>query len=463
LDETTINYIQPSLKFSIKKYFPLKEKTLLYDALLFCSLVSKTPSFASSSDLDAFSILIDNCKQCNISLGKYLSCAYSYIQKYTSPGHKLSLGYFLNDSVVEYCSKFIDNFTTSSLLFEQVKDDILLTEKNIREIAVTDSVSYEDAFNKYKKEGKLTSYFLAYKRYCHSPLVASSGSLYLDKLSVILEPFFTYILAKNSIYVSDKIEEWNNSKLEDFSFCPKYFTDRYITNELVEECLGNEATKQGSKLHLIFETIFTRYNKSKTKNLKNIASNYFSSNKYLDIKNELAEHTPFIESLFLDDTSIFYQLINPSSIVLVEHLMKGNLSNYDFYGTADLIIINENIAHILDYKSSKLDEKYLEKNNTKYNKQISLYAKLLKNEYPKLETIDGTLIYTRGLLHPFKELAFNIDIDRAKDITKIKQTLKSGILLPNTRSCFLCRHPNCIFRTRESIWDINGNKKKKIN
>jgi hypothetical protein len=278
-----------------------------------------------------------------------------------------------------------------------------------------------------------------------------------------LEPFFTYILAKNSTYVSDKIEEWNNSKLEDFSFCPKYFTDRYITNELVEECLGNEATKQGSKLHLIFETIFTRYNKSKTKNLKNIASNYFSSNKYLDIKNELAEHTPFIESLFLDDTSIFYQLINPSSIVLVEHLMKGNLSNYDFYGTADLIIINENIAHILDYKSSKLDEKYLEKNNTKYNKQISLYAKLLKNEYPKLETIDGTLIYTRGLLHPFKELAFNIDIDRAKDITKIKQTLKSGILLPNTRSCFLCRHPNCIFRTRESIWDINGNKKKKIN
>lgn len=463
LDESTIGYVQPNLKFSIKRYFPLKEKTLLYDALLFCSIVAETPSFASSSDLDSFSLLVSNCKQCNISLDKYLSCAYSYIQKYVSPGHKLGLGYFLNDSVIEYCGKLIDNFTSSSLLFEQVKDTILLTEKSIRESTITESISYEQSFHKHMKEGKLASYFLAYKLYCRSALMVNYSSDYLVRLSNILDPFFTYILAKNSIYISDKINEWNNSKLEDFNFCPKYFTDRYITNELVEECLGNEATKQGSKIHLIFETIFTRYNKSKSKNLKLTASKYFSSNAYLAIKQELSDHTSFIESLFLNENSIFYTLIKPTSTILVEHLMSSKLGDYAFYGTADLIIINDNKAHILDYKSSKLDEKYLEKNNIKYNKQISLYAKLLKNKYPALESIDGTIIYTRGLLYPFEKLNLNIGAERSIDIDKVKATLKSGIILPNIRSCFLCRHPNCPFRTRESIWDINGNRKKKIN
>ena len=463
LDRDTIRYIQPNLKFSIKKYFPLKEKTLLYDALLFCSLVSKTPSFASNADLASFSSLISNCKECSISLEKYLSCAYSYIQKYVTPGHKLSLGYFLNEDVVEYCSKFIDNFTSSSLLFEQIKDSILLTEKSIRDLTTTNHISYEESFKEHLSQEKLDQYFLTYKLYCNSPLMSGLSTPYLEALSNILEPFFTYILAKNSIYISDKITEWNNSKLEDFSFCPKYFTDRYITNELIEESLGNGATKQGSKIHLIFETIFTRYNKSKTKNLKAIAAKYFSSDKYLTIKKELFEHTVFIENLFLDTASIFYTLIKPTSTVLVEHLMHSKLDTYDFYGTADLIIINENDAYILDYKSSKLDEKYLEKNNTKYNKQISLYAKLLKMEYPHLNSITGTIIYTRGLLHPFATLNLNIDAERTKDINKIKSTLKSGILLPNTRSCFLCRHPNCIFRTRESIWDANGNRKKKIN
>ena len=143
--------------------------------------------------------------------------------------------------------------------------------------------------------------------------------------------------------------------------------------------------------------------------------------------------------------------------------MNSMLTNYTFYGTADLIIINDNIAHILDYKSSKLDEKYLEKNNTKYNKQISLYAQLLKASYPKLESISGTIIYSRGLIYPFPSLNLNIGVERSLDIDKIKTTLKSGIILPNTKSCFLCRHPNCLFRTRESIWDINGNRKKKVN
>jgi len=459
IDKTTIQYINPALKFSIKKYFPLKEKTLLYDALLFCSVISKTPMRCSSADLEAFSNLMINCKELDISLEKYLSCAYAYIKKYSTPGHRLGISYFLNDSVIEYCGSMLEKFTSSSLFLEQVKNDILSTEKSIRELMTETSISYEQSFGNMLKNKKISSFFLAYKKFCNSVLVKDYNSEYFMTLVNILEPFFTYILAKNNVYSPHRIQKWNNSKIEDFSFCSVYFTDRYITNELIEECLGNEATENGTKLHSIFESIFTRYNKNKVKNLKNIALKYFKSTAYLDIKKELPEHMSFIEELFTKDDSIFYSLLDENTQVLVEHTMNANLAGFEFYGTADLIFINNNKAYIFDYKSSKLDEKYLTKNNDKYNKQISLYAKLLKEEHPELISITGKIIYTRGLLHPFDKLNDNIHIERALDIEKIKKTLKSGILMPNTRNCFLCRHPACKFRTRPSIWAEDGSRK----
>ena len=141
--------------------------------------------------------------------------------------------------------------------------------------------------------------------------------------------------------------------------------------------------------------------------------------------------------------------------------MSAVLEGIMFYGTADLILINGTTAYVLDYKSSKLDPKYLPKNNAKYHKQLSLYAKLLRQEMPELTEVSGTVIYTRGLIHHFDDMNNNIHIERALDIQAIKKTLDSGILVPNTNSCFLCRHPACKFRTRESIWDSTGSRRNK--
>ncbi len=459
INKETIQYINPKLKFSLKKYFPLKEKLLLYDAMLFCSIVSKTPTYASSADLSAFSDLVEACKDTGISLEIYLSCAYSYIKKYSVAGHRLGISYFLNDALVGYCGENIDNFNNSSLFLSQIKDDLILTEKNIRDMMIETGDTYEICFKFLLRNKKLSHFFLAYKKYCNSSLVREYTSEYFDALVNILEPFFTYILAKNNIYNQYKITEWNNSTLEDFNFCPIYFVDRHITNELTEDVLGNQATSDGTKLHKIFETIFTRYNKSITKKLKTIASKYFLSDAYLDVKKELPEHTPFIEKLFLDDTSIFYKLIQPDTKIIIEHKMNKELENLKFYGTPDIILINAGKATILDYKSSKLDEKYLPKNNEKYNKQVSLYAKLLKAEHPEIDSVNGIIVYTRGLIHEFDVLNDNIVIERVKEIENIKKVLKSGVLLPNKSSCFLCKHPNCKQRGRASIWNIDGTRK----
>jgi len=92
-------------------------------------------------------------------------------------------------------------------------------------------------------------------------------------------------------------------------------------------------------------------------------------------------------------------------------------------------------------------------------KKISLYAKLLKEEHPELTKISSIIIYTRGLIPPEFVLNENIDIERIKDIEKIKRTLKSGVLPPNKSNCFLCRHPNCKERGRASIWNTDGTRK----
>ena len=460
IDKETIQYVEPALKHSIKKYFSLRERTLLYDVLLFCSITSQTKMFCSQSDLESFNELLENCRVLSIPIEQYLSCAYAYISKYSTPGHRLGVGYFLNDAVIEYCGSVLDKFNSSSLFLEQIKEDILSTEKTIRNEITTTNCTYDMAFGKLLKLNRISHFFLAYKKFCLSPLVEKVDSEYFKALVEILEPFFTYILAKNSVYTNYKLQKWNNSKIEDFNFCPIFFTDRYITNELVDENLGNEATTQGTKLHKIFETIIERYKKSKTKNLSKIALAYFASQKYLDIKEELSEHTPFIESLFSDTGSILHTLINKDSELFIEHTMTANLYDTNFYGTADLIIINGTKAYVLDWKSSKLDPKYLPKNNSKYNKQISLYAKLLQAERPEITETTGIIIYTRGLVHTFDKLNNNIHIERGEEIKNIKRVLKHGVILPNKASCFLCRHPSCKERQRESIWDAQGNRKK---
>ena len=457
LTKETINFVNSGLKYSIKQYFPLQEKILLYDILIFLSIVSQTPMFCSQNDINAFFELISNCKELDISLEAYISCAYEYINKYSKPGHRIGINYLLNDSVVEYCGNKIKGSTGQGLFINQIRDDLLSTEKVIREIILEETISYDHAFAKLLKQKRISPYFLAYKKYCNSPLVNQYKSEYFDNLIEILEPFFTSILAKNQIFTPYKIKQWNTSKINDFSFCPVFFKDRYITNILPESILGNASSIAGSKVHKIFEDVLTKYNKNKIKDLTGIANKYFKSDKFTAVEEELADHIIFVKDILTNKESLLHKTILSDSEILIEHKMTAKLNNIDFVGTADLIIINGNQAIIFDYKSSKLDQ-YMSKNNAKYTKQLSLYAKLLLAERPELTSVKITILYTRGLIEPL-EVNGTIHLERGIDIDNIKNKLKSGMLAPNKMSCFLCRHPDCKYRHRDSIWDENGNKK----
>ena len=185
---------------------------------------------------------------------------------------------------------------------------------------------------------------------------------------------------------------------------------------------------------------------------------YFNSKSFKDIESNLIDHVPFIKQLFLNDASILHELINKDSKIYIEHTMSHKLTEHTFVGTADLIIVNGTTAHILDYKSSKLDPRFIDKNNEKYAKQLSLYSKLFRTENPEITEITNTIIYTRGLI---QSLGVNdyIHVSRSNDIDNIKRGLHSGVLIPNNSSCFLCRHPDCKNRKRDSIWDEFGNRK----
>lgn len=463
ISKESSQYINESLKYSIKEYLPPHEKMVLYDMLLTCSVLSQTPMFCSQQDVEAFIALRDNCKEADISLDTYVSCAYSYIMKYHSKGHRLSLGYFLNDKVVEYCGNRVHS-TKSSLTLDNITEDIMATEKKLRNDMSELSISYAQSFARQVKFKHISDIFVAYKKYTASPLVAGLDTPYLSKLVTILEPYFTYILAKNNIFTPHKILKWNNSKIEDFSFCPIYFKDRYITGELTDSVLGNAATAQGTKIHKIFEDILKKYEKAKVKDLAAVATRYFKSVAYSAIKEELSEHTPFIEKLFLSPAtdSILVELVSTADEILIEHEMNATADGIPFYGTADLILVHGTKATILDYKSSKLDPKYMPKNNEKYLNQLSLYASLFRVTRPDIESTEAIIIYTRGKIHRFSAVLTGITGTRATQIAEMSHKLSNGMLQPNKSSCFLCRHPSCKMRGRDSIWNSDGSKKEKM-
>ncbi len=462
---SNIKYINPALKFTIKEYLSSDDKILLYEMLIFCSISSQIKMSCSSLDIAAFKQLKLFCKELNISLKSYVSYAYTYIAKYHVKGHRLSISYFLNDKVVKYVGSKLSAFEdTNNLFYSYLLDDILLTEKLIRD-NIEPGKTYLNSLIYQFNNKKVSKYFILYKKFTKS---AALLTLTLDKnlatFLEILEPFFIHFLNSKCIYTPYNISTWNNSKLEDYKFCPVFFKDRYVARELPESILFNESTKLGTRLHKIFEDLFTKYNKSnKPESIQEIAIKYFKSKPFLtSLTDEIKkDHLNFIQSLFLGSSPFFSQFILPESKILIEHTMKLVASNeITFQGTADLIIINKDIAYLFDYKSSKLDEKYLEENNKKYTKQLSLYSKLLQNEYPEVKKVVPYIIYTRGLIQPVSIIE-DIVSQRIEVIKSITSALSSGILFENKQSCFLCRHPNCKLRTRESIWNEDGTKKKK--
>jgi hypothetical protein len=450
------------IKGSIKEYLAPENKLLLLNILYFLSVKTGVVHFNTDQDFASFNKLLDYCKQADIPAEKYVVCFFKYCNKYLQGGHKVKLSYLLNEKIISYCGQHINTALVEYNLLQTLKNDILYTEKSVRDYSTEHGISYNKSVLTFNKSDALSEAYLLYKYYMADELF-SGVELSHNKqiLLACLEPFFLYITSRNGVFSKTLISSWNNSKLEDFKFCPVFFRDRYLTKEIdYPSLMSNEASTTGTCVHNAFEELINKYNSSKNKNLQKSYERFLQSKSFIYLEANHPEHIPGFKEFF---TKTLPSLINPDTQILTEQLMKMTYGEYTLYGTADLILVNGDEAILLDYKTSKIDQEFwLKENNKKYGKQLSLYAAFIKHVIPGVKTVtDAYIIYTRGLVHKVEELSDTILDDTIARIIEIKQHIKLKSFIPNTKSCLLCRHPTCENRAKESMWNLDGSRKIK--
>lgn len=450
---------------SIQEFLPSERKLLLLDVLYFLSIKTEFQQVCMKSDIEAINKLFDFCKESNIDPYIYVSCAYPYIGKYNTPGRKLPLGYLLSEKVVSYVSSRIKTSVDSeALISTQIRMDLIYTEKQIREYSKNMNVSYNEAFNMFCKLGRVSDTFLMYKVYLgQEPVYSMKLSEKMQALYDSLEPLFIGLASKHGHHSAVRAKKWSNSKIESYSFCPVYFRDHYLNDDIPPKYLKNEASETGSAVHKVFEDIVNRYKKAKNKDINAIYNRYMSGKPFEKVKESISEHLKGIQDFFTDPNSPFLTNLKPDSILMTEEEFRLELKDNDVLltGIVDLIIINGDEAVVLDYKTSKIDSPiWLEKNNEKYHKQLSLYAEFIEKQL-NVKVTKIVIVYTRGLIKEYDNVNRNILQERLEDIAKIRMAIKLNNFPANSKSCGLCRHPNCPFRSAESMWDDNGNRKIK--
>lgn len=448
------------IKSSIKTYMSPEDRLLLLNVLYFLSIKTGVIHFNTEQDLASFTKLLDYCKQAGLSAEKYLICFFKYCNKYLQGGHKVKLSYLLNDKVIAYCGQHLATTIIDYSLLQTIKNDILYTEKSIRDYSAEHGISYNKSLLTSYKSGALSEAYLLYKYYMGDEAFYGVELSYNKKiLLACLEPFFLYITSRSGIFSKRLISEWNNSKLEDFKFCPIFFRDRYLTKEIdYPSLMSNDASTTGTCVHNAFEELINKYNSSKNKDLQKSYERFLKSKAFIYMETNHPEHVPGFKEFF---TKTLPSLLTPTTQILTEQLMKMTYGDYTLYGTADLILVDGDTAILLDYKTSKIDQAYwLNENNIKYRNQLSLYAAFIKHTIPGVvEVIDAYIVYTRGLIHKLPDLNENILDDTIARILVVKQHIKLKSFTANTKSCLLCRNPSCGSRVRESMWDSNGKRK----
>lgn len=461
ISKETIDFINPNHKYQLSKllgYAPIDKKILLYDMMLFVNLTAETPFMCSDADISAFNNIYEFCKKLNVEPETYVACAYNYISKYSSKGHKIPLSYFSNAKVLEYCVEHLSFTSNDSLIYKQILSEVLVLEKSVRITMMDRGVSYDTAFKYLLRNKKFTPIYIAYKKHIgYSLLETLPFDGYLGQILSILQPIFDFVMSKNGLFTTKKIAYWNNSKIEEFSFCPIMFKDRYLLGEFSEAYLTNEATDDGKKVHQMFEDILNRYIKNKNKNFKKTYDKYITGVYYDSVKDQVSVHLQGLKDFFyehidkyIDSDSIIYTEKKLEVLVEPEIIMGGTL---------DLLIVNGTNAYILDYKTSKLDPKYFDKNNEKYQKQLSLYSKLLQKLHPEITNIELHVYYTRASLMVPLSIMNDILEVRIEAIKNIKLKIKLNNFTANRGSCFLCMHPNCKSRKTQSMWTSEGKRK----
>lgn len=399
----------------------------------------------------------DSCKEYNVDLAIYISLAYDFIKKYSTPGHKIPISYLLNDKVVSYCLERASTTVTQSMYTNLWIEEIVKTERQLKSISTQET--YKNVL--LEKTPHLSDAYIIYKTYVNNSYLASfeqDVQEELKKFHSIFQPIFTYILAKNNVYYIPPSFSWTHSKFDEYSSCPILFRDHYILGLLPSSATKNAANILGNKVHDLFEEIVIRYKKSKTKNLVKLLENIQKTQLYKQINEEAPEHLSMLSSFFLQD---FQKLAAGADEIYTEETLSAVIGSVKISGILDLLIISGNTAIIIDYKTSKIDNPtYYKKNTAKYTAQLSLYGALLQKVKPEITDVSLCVVYTRGKIESQLKFDGSVLSSRIEETNSIKSAYRLGNYSPNTRHCFLCTHPNCPHRSVQSMWNTDGTRRK---
>ena len=154
---------------------------------------------------------------------------------------------------------------------------------------------------------------------------------------------------------------WAYSKLKTFETCPKQFYHKYIVKDYKDG--ETEAMRYGKALH-------------------KVAEDYFAVNA--PVPEQFAFMEPILKSLSNKQGEKHAEL----QMGLREDLSPCGFFDKDVWyrGVADLVIIDDNIAWVVDYKTSK---------NTKYadEGQLELMAMSVYKHFPQVTEVRAALMF----------------------------------------------------------------------
>ena len=227
---------------------------------------------------------------------------------------------------------------------------------------------------------------------------------------------------------NEREDEVATKREEESTVISKTYADlkgRIIHKLLEQQILIDELEKKIEDLMKQNSSEFKQNEKNKTELIKEIKTdlnNYFGSKTYSEIKN-------------------FKNFKNEFEIYLKEN-------DYFLYGIIDKIILNNQIAIIIDFKTDNIGKDEIGEKAKSYFVQLRFYAYLTWKLFKDLKEIDLRIVFIKypDLIVTEKIQQNELDI-LSKNISSIIKTIRSGVYLKNSEHCTKCYfslNGNCI-------------------
>lgn len=215
---------------------------------------------------------------------------------------------------------------------------------------------------------------------------------------------------KNNLLLSDRQRRLSYSRISSFSKCnridwfkyrlgfpskPTFYTDRgTLIHDLIEHLISPEETKPFDNMQSDGECFYLKKDTlemvDKPNDLSNVYKVPYSRYSMLskdDVKNIVCDEFVQVKSnSMVKDLSELQEVEDEDAAGLyIERPVGKEFDNFSFIGFIDTLIIEDNVAKIIDYKSGKVRPDY---------NQLKLYALFLSYQYPELDKFELNLYYT---------------------------------------------------------------------